>query len=466
MSRFRIDGSIWRGRLLFSLFFLTTTYWASYSSSIVHELLGHGLVAKLVGQNFYGLIVTLTRGTALVTVSGISSTDAMISASGVIAQFLFGFVLFLVSFLLKGFTTRIVTLTFAITAMINSSSYLFIGSLVKQGDAVLISSDASISLEMLALVGFGLLVFVGLITFPQFVRVLQDFLMFKSRRDAYISVVFIFLLGSFPYFLLTALVGSSPYPFIAFLSVAPLALTFFAFVLMRYKLPDTGIIQQKYVSWRGIGTNLLLAVICTTVWLGVFGYTVETAHGMIWHEFGSVGVVNVKVTVYGNFVARVEMRFRPQFTVQMSENLWLSVKNWPNWKTYEQQAMLFARDMFNTLDFQVVTTKTDDADIWYMGKWHGGGARVVVIDLNLASSLNLQGSSDKYGLVINDPWTPVGFLDSFNFTCYGMKMLDYDFGPVGSFSADAGGLDEGYLLWLNENSREAPNTYFFMFSEE
>lgn len=466
MDRFKIDGSIWKGRLLFSLFFLTTTYWASYSSSIVHELLGHGLVATLVGQNFYGLIVTLSRGTALVTISGIPSTDAVISASGIIAQFLFGLVLFLVSFLLKGFTTRIVTLTFATMAMISSSSYLLIGSLMKQGDPVLISSYANVSIETLALAGFGLLVFVGLITFPQFVRVLQNFLMFKGKRDAYISVIFVFLLGSFPYFLLTALVGSSPYPFIAFLSVALLALTFFAFALKWYKFPDAGVIQQKFVSWRGIGTNLLLAVICTTVWLGVFGYTVETAHGVIWYEFGSVGVANVKVTVYGNFVARVEMRFRPYFTVQMSENLWLSVKNSPNWKTYVQQAMLFTRDMFKTLNFQVVTTTTDDADIWYMGKWHGGGARVVVIDLNLASSLNLQGSSDKYGLVINDPWIPVGFLDSFNFTCNGMEMLDYEFEPAGSFNAAAGGLDEGYLLWLNDNHDEAPNTYFFTVSKE
>lgn len=465
MERFRIVGNNWRGKLLFSLFFFLTTYWASFFSVVIHEM-GHGLVALLVGQNFYGLVATLTDGWALVSISEVSSTNAMISAAGIVAQFLFGLTIFLVSFKLRGFTSKIVTFTFANTSMINSGSYLLTGSIMKKGDSVLISSYANVSLEALAFLGCVLLVFVGLIAFPQFVKVLQDFLMFKSKRDAYVSVVFVFILGSFLNFLLITLVSASLYSMVASLPVALLVSTFSAFAVKRYKLPDVSVIQQKFVSWRGIGTNLLLAIVCTTVWLGAFGYTLQTAHGLIWYEFGPVGVANVKVTVNYRFLARIEMRFRPYFSVGVSEKLWLSVKNTPNWKMYEQQAMLFAKNMFNTANFEIVATKTDDADIWYLGKWHGGGARVVVIDLNLNKSINMQRSYGKYVLMVNDPWMPIGYLDSLNFTCNGLRMIDYAYGPRGSLNIAAGGLNEGYLLWLNGTPDEAPDVLSFMFVKD
>ena len=465
MERFRIVGNNWRGKLLFSLFFFLTTYWASFFSGVIHEV-GHGLVALIVGQNFYGFVATLTGGFALVTLGEVSSTNAMISAAGIVSQFLFGLAIFLVSFKLKGFTSKIVLLTFASTSMINPGSYLLMGSIMKEGDPFLTSSYVNVSLEALAFLGCVLLVFVGSIAFPQFVKVLQDFLMFKSKRDSYVSVVFIFISGSFLNFLLITLVGASLYSMVAFLLVALLVSAFSAFAVKRYKLPDVSVIQQKFVSWRGIGTNLLLAIVCTTVWLGAFGYTLQTAHGLIWYEFGPVGVANVKVTVNYRFLARIEMRFRPYFSVSVSEKLWLGVKNTPNWKMYEQQAMLFAKNMFNTASFELVATKTDDADIWYLGKWHGGGARVVVIDLNLNKSINMQRLYGIYGLTVYDPWVPIGYLDSFNFTCNGLKMIDYACGPRGSSNIAAGGLNEGYLLWLNETPEEAPDVLFFMFVKD
>jgi len=463
---FRIDGSGWRGRFFFSFFFFLTTYWASFLSTLIHEVLGHGLVAMLEGLSFHGFIVTLTEGMTFVTTSGTPLTDAMILAAGIVVQFLFGLVVFLVSFRLRGFTSKIVTLIFATLSMMNSSSYLLIGSIMKLGDPPLISSYANVPLEALAFLGIVLLAAVGVTTFPQIVKVLQDFLMFKSKRDAYVSVVLVFIFGSFPLFLLTTLMSGSASPLVTFLSIVLLVSTFMAFIVRRYKLPDVSVIQQKFVSWRGIGINLLLVIVSTTVWLGVFGYAIQTAHGLVWYEFGPIGVANVKVTIQGNLTARVETRFRPAFSVSISENLWFNVRNSPNWNIYIEEARRMVTNMFNTASFEFVATKADNADIWYSGIWHGGGARAVVVDINLNQSLNMQRSDNRVILRVNDPWAPRGYLDSFNLTYTGLRMINYLYRPMTAFDKTAGGMNEGYLLWMSKTSQEAPDAYIFTLVKE
>lgn len=459
IEELRIDGSSWRGRLLFTFVFSLIIYWSSFLFTFIHEVLGHGLVAILEGQNFYGFIATITEGLAFVTTGGEPWMDAMIAAGGIIVQFLFGVVVFLISFRLKGFTLRTVALLFAIMCMLTSGSYLFVGSMMKHGDPVGISYFLNVPSEALAFLGLTLIVFVCFITFPEFTKVLQNFFMFKSRRDAYVSLVLMFTMGTFPYFLLSAMLGASMYPLMSFFLVVVLVLVFFAYAVKKHKLPDTSLLQQRFMSWRGVGANLLLAIAVTAVWLGVFGPTVETAHGLLWEEFGPVGIANVKLTVYKDFTAKVEVRFRPAFSVLISENLWFSVKDSPNWDIYIEETERFITTMFNTMSLEVLATETDNADIWYLGKWHSGGARGVVTNLNLNHSANLKALNGEFVLRIIDPWAPLGFLDSFNITCDGLKITSYQYAPSIASDNTAGGIDEEYLLWLSETAEEAPDMF-------
>jgi hypothetical protein len=98
----------------------------------------------------------------------------------------------------------------------------------------------------------------------------------------------------------------------------------------------------------------LVATLALTTWLGAFGPTSETAHGVVFEEFPYF--VNVRITVWDNLTADVRLAFRPG----PFEDAWAGLRNAPpKWDQYLNESDEFMRDMFGTNGSRLLDYGTD-----------------------------------------------------------------------------------------------------------
>jgi hypothetical protein len=188
-------------------------------------------------------------------------------------------------------------------------------------------------------------------------------------------------------------------------------------------------------------------------WLGAFGPTSTTAHGIVIEE--RPNYVNVRVTLWRNLTADVELAFRPG----PFDGAWASLRgSEPRWGQYLAEAESFASAMFGTNGYQFLDHFTDDGAFWYLGEWHGGGSRVIrmrVLALKVAV-----GGEGHMSLVLRDPWKPEGFTDSVRISLKGLYLVNSTPRGTMNYSDTAES-----IVWLNNSTEASPFEYALIVAE-
>ncbi|MFO7619329.1 MAG: hypothetical protein R6W91_06740, partial [Thermoplasmata archaeon] len=102
---------------------------AMFASIAVHEILGHGLFAALLGGDFYAVYVSPSGGFALLWLPQTMSAGSrgLVFMAGIMAQLAIGTAALLMVPKIKNFTLGLFKLMFCIGMLVHSSLYLFMG---------------------------------------------------------------------------------------------------------------------------------------------------------------------------------------------------------------------------------------------------------------------------------------------------------------------------------------------------
>lgn len=432
----------------------------SFMETLTHELIGHGLVGILLGYDFYAFYVSPfgTSETYVNLRNAPAWKEGLVSAGGIVSGILLGLVLFSIFRVVKQYTPKLLLFFWAEESLIGNSTYLATSSVasflsgVPNGDPYWISYYFKIPLSLLASVGIALTLVFYYFLFKNLALLLRDNVDYIDRNDMFSSVSAIWLLGLLPLRLASvALEGAMGTKAIMFLTTAAAILLTGDLASMRLKLDKP--VTPRSLELRQVIAICLAATLAVEIWLGAFGPTVDTAHGLILQEFPYY--VNVRVVLYGNLTADVQLAFRPG----PFENAWPSLSDTsPTWDQYLNESTDFMRLMFRTNDSQLIGYFTDNGSFWYSGAWHPKGARVVHMRVPV-----LQATTTIYNelnLVLYDPWKPDGFLDGLNVTLVGLHLRSST--PltkvVYSETTESG-------AWLNNSTDTSPSQYSLLLVE-
>jgi len=463
-----LDFGTVKGKAVYIFLISLYTISAAYLGTLIHEIIGHGLLAVLLGGNFYGFYASpFGVSFAFVSLNPISPLwqDFLVYSGGILAEMIFGLVaLFLIAPRLKGFTNRLFVILFALTAMSGSMNYLIFGSIFHVGDPVGISLSAKVPALYLAIIGFAFrLVFIALIAWA-YLWFVSDYVSLRSWLDGFKALV---LLWAFPP-IVSFLLGIQFVEDLTLSSLSPLwivisivvALLVSVFVAKFYGKPVQ--IELKPITSRNAVTILLIFFLTISIWLVAFGPVPSQARGIAWavppeNELSLAG--NVEFFVYSNLTATVKFKFRPAFDYPP---FWEKIKAQPDWVYYIQTSQTMLQIMLDIKDYRIVKDYQDDfTGVWAYEKTHHG-ARVVVYNVNLkASSYLVKTAEGNYALTIVDPWKPQGYLDSIQIAqTPGVQLLSYTTNPPSS--PTSGEVIAGYLIWQNLPTT-APDTYRIVF---
>jgi len=432
----------------------------SFASTLTHEVIGHGLTGLLLGYDFYAFYVSpFGTSEAYLTLRGAADwKEGLVSAGGISSDILIGVLIFALFLVVRSYTPKFLLFFWAESSLIGGSTYLAsssVASLVTgepNGDPYWIAHYLNIPLEVLAFVGIALTFVFYYILFENLAHLLGDRLSYLDRNDVLASVTTAWLLGMLPLRLISiGLEDEALGKFVRlFFSAAAILLAGnFATMRMQSVQPATA----KHLERRQIISIGLVAALALTTWLGAFGPTSETAHGVVFEEFPYF--VNVRIILWDNLTADVQLAFRPG----PFEDAWASLKNGPpKWDRYLEESDQFMRGMFEANGSQLLDYGTDNADFWYSGVWHPGGARVVHMRV---PELQVERKDiDEVLLVLHDPWKPGGFIDGLNVTLRGLHIISSIPTTKLSYSDRA---ESG--AWLNNSTDTSPSEYSLLLVE-
>lgn len=462
-----LDVGTIKGKAVYVILISLFTTSAAYLGTLVHEIIGHGLLTVLLGGNFYGFYASpFGVSFAFVSLNPNSPLwqDSLVYSGGILAETIFGLVvLFLIPPRLRGFTNRLFAILFALTTMTGSMNYLIFGSIFHVGDPVGISFSTKVPALYLAIIGFALrLVFIALIAWA-YLWFVSDYITLRSWLDSFKALVLLWVFPPIVNFLLGIKFVEDQMLKLSLLWIVIgmiIALVTSAFVAKLYGKPAQ--IELKPVTSRNALTIVLVFFLTISIWLAAFGPTPSQARGIAWaappeNELSLAG--NVEILVYSNSTTIVKFKFRPAFDYPP---FWEKIKAQPDWVYYIQTSQTMLQIMLGTKDYRLVEAYQDDyTSVWTYGRTHQG-ARVIVYNVNLRASSHLVKTVEgNYALTIVDPWKPRGYLDSIQIVqTPGVQLLSYITNP--SFSPTSGEVTAGYLVWQNFPTT-APDTYRIVF---
>jgi len=426
----------------------------NFVETLTHELIGHALIGVLLGYDFYALYVSPfgTSETYVTLRNAPAWKDGLVSAGGIVTGILLGLVVLLIFRVVKQFTPRLLLFFWAEESLIGNSTYLAASSVasfltgVSDGDPYWIAYYFKIPLSVLASVGIVLTLIFYYFLFKDLALLLRDNLNYVDRNDIFSSVSTIWILGLLPLRLVSAALegGVETFMIMILITAAAILLTGnIASGRLKFDKPAT----PRSIELRQVLAISLAAILVVESWLGAFGPTVDTAHGLIIQEFPNY--VNVRILLWSNMTADVQLAFRPG----PFDNAWPSLRDQsPAWDKYLNESTDFMRTMFRTNESQLIGYFTDNASFWYSGTWHPGGARVVHMRVPAIQVERM--AFNELNLVLYDPWKPGGFIDGLNVTLIGLHLrsLSTPTSVVYSETTES-------AAWLNNSTDTSPYDY-------
>lgn len=480
---------------------------AMFLSVALHEIVGHGLSTILLGGDFYAVYISPGSGYASVNIEHLSAVSkTAVYLGGITVEIIGGLiVLYLVLPRLKGFLTGLFGLVMSVVMLINPSIYLFLGYFIAEGD----SFRAAYYLNVLGTSTGEFFIVTGLILLGIFVllismaalKFLGQYMDSGEKSDGFR------LLGLFwfPPIILGAVSALASAVFLSgdeliySLANASVLLLFIGVaVFLVPHIIDPPEFKKKALGFRGVMSVLLCFFIVTAVWIGAFGVTESSAHGMLLSQpplevesyYSDTTIGNLDLMVYENGTTTVSIRLRnilDNTSSPLDEKIYHTFDERPDWEYYIERTRYMLTRMFDLSVEEAgnITLSTSFDIVRYLGEEIEHG-RVCTTnfsfkfrDTDTLTGVRQGGvgggngfiyhpgetPGDKLTIRFDDPWAQQGgYLDEVRISWAQNLSLTYSASnsQESHILFNRGSMSENSIGWKNINYASSPATYEFI----
>ena len=471
-KEYHLDLHRFQGKLTFAFLVVLGCVTARFVGIAIHEILGHGLFAYLLGGSFYAVYISPFSGFAVLHFSSSELWSiVLIYAAGIIMQIVFGLVILLAIPKLKGFLAPFFALLLSEALLVHSSLYLGLGALFG-GDFCEISRLTKISPSIFFIIGISLTLFFIYLISKRFLSFADEYLHIDSKKAAFHSLIIFWLTPLFVVVFLgaaaTFLVSPQELIYMLFFVGISSIIIIILGMMISMKFKRTAEVH-KSIDFKPIAVIIFTFLLVMPTWLCAFGLTPSSAHGLMIAQppveaeqhYIDILIANVKVTINSNLTIDVEVETKGLIDHRspLEYEIWRSFEKRPHWDYYKEISTSIVEKMLNTSNAEIKDIHLD-SEIWAAGMNHSNG-RLCLLEIDGTNISNLIKINDTFRLTINDPWKQSGYLDKVNITwSEGVEPASYS---TDGNNEPIGGIAEGYILWLNENLEEAGSEYCLSF---
>lgn len=294
---YSLDLGSWRGRCFLAVLVFLLSWSSSFLSNFIHEVLGHGLATLLFGGGFHGFYLSPIATSAAYLSAPVGGfppiIEGFISASGVLAQFILGGLPLALLSRFKGFPARLAILIFSWTGLLNAGTYIFDSTATAilydiRGtslDSVGMSVHLGIPLESFLAIGFIASSLPTYYIFTRFLGFVGKYHLIEGKKTSFLSLMTAFFATRTIMVLSGFLLEPAPEFYLVELTfVLSLLASHAALASLRVKPLHPPEPLQIFIPGRFIDVVCLLAVATTLLWIGVFGVSVDVAHGIFFDK--------------------------------------------------------------------------------------------------------------------------------------------------------------------------------------
>ncbi len=465
---------------------------ALFLSIAIHELLGHGLFATLLGGDVYAFY--LSPGSGFVSFwlpEGISASNvALIYMAGILVQLVLGSaVLFFVVPRIKNFMLGMFTLMFCIGMTVLSSLYLVMGYVYESGDTRYAAAVLGMQPDPFVAAG---LVLTGIFIIAVSVAALKFIGRFMDLEDDRVRMgmlaVFWFpplLLSGFIslFFSLSLPQDQMTYPFLN--SVVLMLFLGMALILVPMMVEPKRESEHR-ITFSSIVSIVACFMLVMAGWAGVFGLSQETARGVLLHDppvevesyYLDYSIGNAAVHVHANGTMRVDIVLRNimESPSPLESKIYHSFDTRPDWDRYIARSKNILMTMFSlprgATDNRSFATSLVNVRAAGSNDTNGRMCTTYlsVPDGTRQSHLSPGGPTPQpgmgildgdYTLTFVDPWSNQGgYMDMVTISwdaemvlveLLAWSILDPSFDPVA--------IDESTYVWENNSTEGSPTNY-------
>ncbi|MFH0815821.1 MAG: hypothetical protein V1934_03280 [Methanobacteriota archaeon] len=425
-----------------------------YAEVLIHEILGHGAAARLLGGSFFAVYATPMSGFASLHLPGVGGEAlAAVLLAGIAVTTLLGLAALAIARSAKG-AVKIALLLFAESALMSSALYLAFGGLRADGDPYVAAAYLGLDHNALAPLGIILALIFSVLVSREFARV--D--VFREKRPL-LRIIGLWLPG-----LVFGIVALSAFAMDVENRYAGLygGTYVFAAIGSAY-VASTGSPREPAPVRLGTARQVMAVFVCLAIasyaWVGVFGPTADEARGVMLEEppvevessyFDSV-VGNARVELHPNGSALVEVAFKPlnDKGSSLDKKLHATFETRPYLPDWALACRRFATGMMNLLANESallnVTAELSGTVQALNQTYQNARTCTVWVELNV---------SQNYTITLVDPWMKNGgYVDMLTVEWAGnMTLLGYN--QTGGSPPELSG---NSLVWNSASATQAPS---------
>ena len=336
---------------------------AVFLAVAIHEILGHGLATILFGGEFYAFY--LSPGSGFISFylpdTITSSQVAFIYMAGILVQILIGLaIFFFVLPKVKSFLWGVFTLMFSVGMLVHPALYLFLGYFYSSGDtkyavALLgVQPDAFIVAGLIMTGVFVLMVSMAAMNFIGSYMNVED----EATRKQLLLIFWMppILLSGLSALASTFFMPAGEVSYtVANAAIMLLFMGIAIYLIPIFVEPDR---KAEYgLTVKSLMSVLLVFVILLGVWVGAFGVSQDSAHGILLYDppveveqyYADSSIGNAEIMIFTNGTARVDIILRNQLDnpSPLREKIFHTFDERPYWEKYIQKAKNMVITMFD-----------------------------------------------------------------------------------------------------------------------
>lgn len=491
------------GQLTFVALIMMLYVIAIFLAVAIHEVLGHGVVTIIFGGEFYAVYISPGSGfISFYLPDSITNIQVgIIYMAGIAVQIVVGLIVFLFIFpKIKNFMLGLFTLMFSVAMLVHPSLYLFLGYFYQNGDTKYAAAILGIQPDIFVVAG---IIMTGVFTLLVSIAALNFIGGFLDVGDEKVRNKILLMFWLPPILLsgISAIISASFIPVDDIAYTLTNAAVILLFLGMSIYLVPIFVEPEKTrnyrVSLKSIMSVMFVFMIILSVWIGAFGVSQESAHGILLHDppieveqyYSDYSIGNVEIYAYHNGTAKVSIILRNQIAdvSPLEEQIYHTFDQRPDWDRYIRRSKNMVISMFDLQRGigENLTFSTSYGTVRALGvedelgrvcttyiAFYDAGTRQ---DDSLSPSEggSFVPSIPPDSMIINfiDPWStqnPRGYLDEVRISWGDDLRLDnyvagneYD----DNILYNRGSMHNNSIGWKNINIQESPTQYRFIFTD-
>jgi len=481
------------GQLTFIALIMMLYVIAIFLAVTIHEVLGHGVTTIIFGGEFYA--VYLSPGSGFISFylpDSVTNTQvAIIYMAGITVQIIIGLAVLLLVFpKIKNFMLGLFTLMFSVAMLVHPSIYLFLGYFYQNGDTKYAVFRLGIQPDIFLVSG---LIMTGVFTLLISIAALNFIGKFIDVGDEKIRNQILFMFWLPPILLsgVSAILSAFFIPADDISYTLTNAAVVLLFLGMSIHLVPIFVEPEKTrnyrVSMKNILSVMFVFVIILGVWVGAFGVSQDSAHGILLHDppmeveqyYSDYSIGNAEIYVYHNGTAKVSIILRNQIhnASPLEEQIYHTYDYRPDWDYYVQRSKNIVIAMFDLQRGvgENLTFNTSYGTVRALGVEDDLGrvctTYIDFYDTGTRQDLPHEGIGEGMILSFIDPWqnrNPQGYLDEVRISCGDDLRIDGAYGEndySDTIPYNRGSEYNNSVGWKNINLRDSPATYTVIFTD-